>query len=544
MPRRSADLVSAFVTLVACAASVVVALTARPASWQTVVSHPEAFVAFTLLTLVLQAVVVNVYGRGTVSFAGMGMLAIGMMFGIGPAAAIAAPCGVVLLLRMRSPLHRGVFNAACFALSAASAAAVYHLLVHGTHNVLVELVPAFVAGTVYCAVNIGLLITVMSLSEGVPPLAVWNERFRWFTPYYLVAGPLALALVSGYQHLGLIGLLAFTAPPGMMLVSMNQYVSKTTQSVNEVRQANEELRRANADLRDLFEFAGGLAAQTHDAQALTTYAQAALERAFGGRVTLNVGDPGDATWLLTSGGKIVGGLSVEGGDSQRWARLREAIEPQLATALESALLVDKVRKTHLETIAALSRSMEAKDYYTGGHTERVSEIAVALSRRLGYDGPELDAIEIGALLHDIGKIGIPEAILRKPGPLTDEEWVVMKEHPVISHFILSEVDLPQAVLEIARHSHERMDGAGYPDGLAGDNIPLAARIVLVADTFDALTSDRPYRSGRSAEAALEEVRAHTGTQFCPRVVEALEQLYREEPELLTRVDELQKLATR
>jgi HD-GYP domain-containing protein (c-di-GMP phosphodiesterase class II) len=328
----------------------------------------------------------------------------------------------------------------------------------------------------------------------------------------------------------------------MMIVSMNQYVRRTAHSVTEVRQANEELRRANADLRDLFEFAGGLAAQTHDAQALTTYAQAALERVFGGRVTVQVGARAEAQWLFTSGGEIVGGLTVAGGNADRWERLREAIEPQLATAMESALLVDKVRKTHLETIAALSRSMEAKDYYTGGHTERVSEIAVGLARRLEYDGSELDAIEIGALLHDIGKIGIPEAILRKPGPLSDEEWVVMKEHPVISHFILSEVDLPRAVLDIARYSHERMDGAGYPDGLAGEDIPLAARIVLVADTFDALTSDRPYRSGRTAEAALEEVRAHTGTQFCPRVVEALEQLYREEPELLTRVDELQRLA--
>ena len=176
--------------------------------------------------------------------------------------------------------------------------------------------------------------------------------------------------------------------------------------------------------------------------------------------------------------------------------------------------------------------MEAKDYYTGGHTERVSSVAVALAKRLGYGGPDLDAIEIGALLHDIGKIGIPERILHKPGPLDDEEWKVMKEHPVISEYILSEVDLPAIVLQIARHSHERIDGDGYPDGLAGDDIPLPARIVLVADAFDALTSDRPYRTGRDAHAALEELRAHTGTQFCPHVIEVLEQLYREEPGVL------------
>ncbi len=176
--------------------------------------------------------------------------------------------------------------------------------------------------------------------------------------------------------------------------------------------------------------------------------------------------------------------------------------------------------------------MEAKDYYTGGHTERVSDIAVALGERLGYEGAQLDAIEIGALLHDIGKIGIPERILHKPGPLDEEEWKVMKEHPVISEYILQEVDLDPIVLQIARSSHERIDGKGYPDGLAGDEIPVPARIVLVADAFDALTSDRPYRSARTVSVAMEELRAHAGTQFCPKVIEALEAIYREQPGIL------------
>jgi HD domain len=123
-------------------------------------------------------------------------------------------------------------------------------------------------------------------------------------------------------------------------------------------------------------------------------------------------------------------------------------------------------------------------------------------------------------------------ILHKPGPLDDDEWKVMKEHPLISEYILSEVDLNPIVLKVARSSHERMDGKGYPDGLPGDQIPLPARIVLVADAFDALTSDRPYRSGRTVAAAMAEVRAHSGTQFCPRVVAALETLYRDQPQLL------------
>jgi HD domain len=188
-----------------------------------------------------------------------------------------------------------------------------------------------------------------------------------------------------------------------------------------------------------------------------------------------------------------------------------------------------LRRAHKETIAALSRSMEAKDLYTGGHTERVAAVAVGLASQLGYRDEELEAIEIGALLHDIGKIGIPESVLSKPGKLTDDEWELIKTHPVISDYILSEIDLHPFVRECARSSHERIDGTGYPDGLAGEDIPLPARIVLVADALDALTSTRSYRAARPFLGALAEIRAHTGTQFCPRVVAALEELWRTEP---------------
>jgi len=212
---------------------------------------------------------------------------------------------------------------------------------------------------------------------------------------------------------------------------------------------------------------------------------------------------------------------------QYLARTREAVE-------EVREANQQMSRAHRETIAALSRSMEAKDFATGGHTERVAEIATALARRLGYAGDDLDAIEIGALLHDIGKIGVPEHILHKPGPLDADELQVMKRHPVISEFILADIELHPFVREIARSSHERIDGTGYPDGLAGDEIPLPARIVFVADAFDAITSDRPYRSAESVEAALAELRRHAGTQFCPRVVDALERIYQEEPQLLAR----------
>jgi hypothetical protein len=313
-----------------------------------------------------------------------------------------------------------------------------------------------------------------------------------------------------------------------------RYIGKSRATVAEIERENDELRRSNADLRDLLQFAGGLAAQTQDSKRLVSYSRSTLRRLTGARVEVTVGEDGrEGVTPLVSSGRVVGGLRIEGGDTERWARLREAIVPQLATALEATTRAEEVRKAHLETIAALSRSMEAKDNFTGGHTERVSDIAVGLAKRLGYTGADLDAIEIGALMHDVGKIGIPESILHKPGPLTNDEWIVMKRHPVISELILKEMDLSPIVTQIARSSHERMDGQGYPDGLAGDDIPMPARIALVADAFDALTTDRSYRRARRPKAALEEIVANSGVQFCPRVVEALKAMYLAEPEVLS-----------
>lgn len=533
--------VGGFITLVACVASVVLAQSVR-GSWHEVTHRPFAFATFVVLTLVLQVIVVDIYGRGALSFAGTGQLATAIAFGVGPAMVVAVLAAVVLLVRTQSPLHRGVFNAATFALSVAAGGTVYNLVDPGGHGTIFHLGPSLLAGAAYCVVNVGLLTMAMSLSENLRPFAVWKERLRWFTPYYLASGPLALALASAYESVGLVGMLAFTMPPAMMMLSIRQYVSRTRQSVEDVRRANDELRRANTeleerndDLHELFDFAGGLAARGHDRESLVAFAQEALGRLTGTRVCVKVGLAEAGGQQLVAGGQPFGSVSFDESeeyDEARWTRLREALLPQLATAVESSQLVEQVRRTHLQTIAALSRSMEAKDYYTGGHTERVATVSVALARRLGFSSAELDAVEIGALLHDIGKIGIPERILHKPTPLDDEEWKVMREHPIISEYILSEVELPPIVHQIARSSHERMDGSGYPDGLAGEAIPLAARIVLVADAFDALTSDRPYRRGRHIEAAFEELREHKGAQFCPRVIDALEELLDEEPSVL------------
>jgi len=192
-------------------------------------------------------------------------------------------------------------------------------------------------------------------------------------------------------------------------------------------------------------------------------------------------------------------------------------------------LLERSRANYLSTISSLARTIEAKDPYTGGHTERVGEYALMLARELGFGEDELEAVEVGAIVHDIGKIGIPDRILLKPGRLDAEEFAEMRKHPEISSYILDGLDVPQVVVEMARHHHERFDGNGYPDGLAGEDTPLAARILTVADAFDAMTSDRPYRAALAVEEALAEVRRNAGTQFCPAVVAALDACFAGQP---------------
>jgi putative nucleotidyltransferase with HDIG domain len=510
-------------------------------TWDAVVQQPAHALAFLLLTLALQMLSVPIYGRGSISVAAIGLLAAAFTLGVGPAMTIGFLAALVQFVRRRGVLHRAVFDAANLTLSSGGAAVAYAGVTALTQWTPVRVLAALLAACVFYVLNVGVLSLAMALTEHARVDDVWRERFHWLTGHYLAFGPLALACTTAFERVGFAGLLAFALPPALLVFSVHQYLERTKAAVEVARQKNEELQFANAelgarndDLHELFEFAGGLAARAADESALVHYAEDALANLTGTEVSILVG-PEDAGEIpLVAGLRRVGTLRLESApsDAARWERLRPTVLPQLATAVERAHLVGQVRRTHLATIAALSRSMEAKDYYTGGHTERVAGIAVALARRVGVTGPDLEAVEIGALLHDIGKIGIPEHILHKPGALSDDEWAVMKQHPVISDYILSEVDLPPIVRQIARSSHERIDGAGYPDGLAGDEIPLPARIVLVADAFDALTTDRPYRRARHTLAALQEVRANAGTQFCPLVVDALERLFREEPQAL------------
>ena len=165
--------------------------------------------------------------------------------------------------------------------------------------------------------------------------------------------------------------------------------------------------------------------------------------------------------------------------------------------------------------------VDSRDAYTAAHSRRVRRLALAIGEELSLAGDELRALGEAALLHDIGKLAIPDSILLKPGSLTEEEWELMRTHSTEGARMVESVGFVEGAVPAIRHHHERFDGTGYPDGLAGEDIPLAARIVHLADALDSMLSNRVYRPGRPAREVLAEVRAATGTQFCPRCVEAL-----------------------
>jgi response regulator RpfG family c-di-GMP phosphodiesterase len=182
---------------------------------------------------------------------------------------------------------------------------------------------------------------------------------------------------------------------------------------------------------------------------------------------------------------------------------------------------ERIKELFLEGVQMLARALEAKDAYTRGHSIRVSQYAVATATELGFDAAAIETIRIGGELHDIGKIGMQEAVLHKPGSLTADEFRQVIEHPALGERMLSPLarETP-AVLRIVRSHHERIDGGGFPDGLSGEGIPFEARIVAVADSFDAMTTERPYRESRSPSEALDELRRVAGSQLDSSAVEA------------------------
>lgn len=232
---------------------------------------------------------------------------------------------------------------------------------------------------------------------------------------------------------------------------------------------------------------------------------------------------------LEAGGRTVGVLQLlnpigkERFDEGDLERMRLFAAP-LGQAIDNARLYSALKQQYLTTVTVLAEAVEKRDPYTGGHVRRVVYYSLLLGHEMGLEEAELERLRITATLHDVGKIAVPDQVLRKPAPLDQDELRVMQRHAEDGAEILSGVANLEHVLPGVRHHHERLDGAGYPDGLCDEQIPLAARIIAVADTYDAMTTSRPYRKALRADVAESEIRRGAGTQFCPRVVEAFDRL--------------------
>jgi putative nucleotidyltransferase with HDIG domain len=238
-------------------------------------------------------------------------------------------------------------------------------------------------------------------------------------------------------------------------------------------------------------------------------------------------------------GKVKGMLNIIGPE------LTEADLPavqvfanQIAVALENARLVTKLQSANeaLEIAYQIAmegwvRALDLRDQETEDHSMRVAEAAGKLAESMGMDEEELHCLHIGALLHDIGKMSVPDSILFKPGPLTDAEWEIMQQHPQTACAWLEAIDYLRPALDIPYSHHERWDGSGYPQGLAGESIPLAARIFAVVDTWDAMLSDRPYRKALPREEVIAQIKTESGSHFDPQVVEAFIKLIQTDPQL-------------
>jgi len=232
---------------------------------------------------------------------------------------------------------------------------------------------------------------------------------------------------------------------------------------------------------------------------------------------------------LIAKGHLIGVLSVTfnspfHADSD-WRDYLETVAGQASMAIESGKMFDELQRSHLDlrlaydtTIEGWSRALDLRDKETEGHTQRVTELTVKLARRAGISENQIIHIRRGALLHDIGKMGVPDHILLKPDKLTDDEWEQMRRHPTYAYELLRPIAYLHDALDIPFCHHEKWDGTGYPRGLKGEQIPLAARLFAVADVWDAIRSDRPYRSGWDEERALEFIRSVSGTHFDPRAV--------------------------
>jgi HD-GYP domain-containing protein (c-di-GMP phosphodiesterase class II) len=220
--------------------------------------------------------------------------------------------------------------------------------------------------------------------------------------------------------------------------------------------------------------------------------------------------------------KTVGVIGVAAAEGERYTEddleLFENFAAQAAVSIENTQLYERLQDTYLGAIGSLAAAIEARDPYTVGHSARVTQYAVAIAETMKLPAEQIEELRLAGLLHDLGKIGVPDSILNKPGRLTEEEYSAIKMHPALSMRIIEPLPHLGNIIPIIYHHHENYDGSGYVEGKVGDKIPLGARIISVADAFEAMTSDRPYRTALTREEAVAELRRNAGSQFDPEVV--------------------------
>jgi response regulator RpfG family c-di-GMP phosphodiesterase len=228
---------------------------------------------------------------------------------------------------------------------------------------------------------------------------------------------------------------------------------------------------------------------------------------------------------LMAKGKVIGILILIKSEGQvspfttGQLQMLSIIASKAASAIENSMLYEELKESYLQTLTALANAVEARDIYTRGHTERVCLMAQSLGRQMGWNEEKLWEVKMGGILHDIGKLGVPDAILNKAESLTQNEFEAMKQHPICGARILEDISFLAPAVPYVLYHHERFDGKGYPYGLRKEEIPIQGRLLAVVDTFDAMTSDRPYRKAKSFKQALDEIKNCAGTQFDPHIAQ-------------------------
>jgi putative nucleotidyltransferase with HDIG domain len=335
---------------------------------------------------------------------------------------------IALIIKFRSRFSRFVFNFSNHILAGMLTLA----LVTRAGGDFIQLSPVYQILLSLAAASILYLITTwmvafgMSLDLKQPAWELWKQQFSWLAPYYLGMGLIAYAMIFGYMHDRITGLLLMTIPMILLRISQKQYLERTRDVVTELREKNQALKKNSEDILELNE-----------------------------------------------------GLLV-----------------------------------------TLSEIIDLRDPYVLGHSKLVSQYATDIARVLGLKEKQLDLVRKAGLLHDIGKLGIPMELLTKPGQLTPQEYETVKAHSALGGDLVKNSPSLRPLVPIIRHHHEYYNGAGYPDGLAGSEISIEARIVAVADAIEAMTSDRTYRRGLKTEQVVDELRRQSGTQFDPLVVDA------------------------